>query len=154
MQPIHLDEPKPEEVVSESEVEVSDWFSAPPFKPDDAPWQWLTPERSKELWRLSRYFQRLFDFSGDWFSASQDKPEYLQAFHRNVLSAAQPDLPAFVLHGRDSASFTTVGGFLACWPRLRLLEEEYRGYDVLPLDLSLWLQVVPTGTAHVASRAS
>ena len=154
MQQIHLDEPKPEEVTSEAEVEVKDWFSAPPFAPSEPPWQWLTREHSKELWRLSRYFQRLFNFGGDWFSASRDRPARIAAFRDHVLATAEPEQQVYLLHGTESAVFTDVVGFLECWPRLQLLEREARGYDMLPLDLSFWLQVNCISTAHIAERAA
>lgn len=155
MQQIHLPEPTPDERASLADVETGDWFSAPPFTPDSAAWVWLTPTRSKEVWRLSKRLNRLFDFSGEWFGAWQDRPEYVDAFREHVLSVASPDQPVFVLHSHSAAVFTTVGGFLECWPRLRLLYvgEGYRGYDLLPLDLAFWLQIIPSGTANIGRRS-
>lgn len=155
MQQIHLPEPTPDEEASPADVETGDWFFAPPFAPEREPWVWLTPTRAKEVWRLSKLLRRFFDFGGEWFGAWQDRPEYVDAFRQHVLSVAAPEQPVFVLHGHSAAAFTTVGGFLECWPRLRILDgaDGHRGYDMLPLDLAFWLQIIPSGTANIGRRS-
>lgn len=143
-------------VAGPDEVNVADWFVSLPSEPTDAPWQWLTPQAARDVSRLTGYFRSLFDFRGDWFSASRDRPEYLTAFRERVLAVGGTSDPVYVLHREFkpySAVFTTVGGFLDCWPRLHLVEDRL-GFVILPLDLGYWLQIAGTGTAHIARRTA
>ena len=155
MQQIRVEPPKPEDLLEASKADVRDWFEAPPFEPASAPWQWLTPEAGRDTGRLSNSFHRLFEHDRDeWFSASRDRPEYVAAFRESVLATADASDPVYVLHRRFApygVVYTTVGGFLDCWPRLRL--SDHRGFDLFPLDLAFWLTIAATGTALLKPRA-
>ena len=129
---------------------VEEWFIRPPYAPAAAPWRWIEPERSKELRRLVRYLAPLFDYGGDWFSASRDEPERIEAFCDAVRAgSADGEVRVYVFRKPDQGVWTTVDGFLECWPRLRL---EGWGYDVVPPDASFHLRVLHSGTAHLAPR--
>lgn len=153
MQTILLDTPKNEDYLPVDEHAPHLWFTSPPYQPENISWSYLTTEKSKEMWRLSRSFEWLFNLSGDWISASHDREDYITSFQQYISTGIEDlDTKIFVVKGRSRAVFTNVEGFLSCWPRLRL--EEHKGYIVFPLDVSFYLRVSHICSAHLAKRVS
>ncbi len=119
-------------------------------------WAFLTTAASRDIWRLSRYFDRLFEatdctYLGDWFAASRDRAEYIEAFKERVVSELDAETRVFVLMSFEEAAFANLGSFLDRWPDLELTES---GIDVFPLDVSQWLRIESSDTAFIAPRVA